>query len=208
MSARRPLPGTKLAGQGAVAELQTLVRALQTVHYYGRLRPLLPLTAGAAALAKLLVLSGYGRAPALAADGATRLDFAADRVARNTLWSSTPQTIAPRRRENYETLCRMLCGLPGLTLLKPRLEPGVVPYMLPLRIPVLRRLFARLEDRAFPIQQFGQFLFPGLNPALCTVSTDLSHHGLQLPCHQSLRRDEMEWMVDQFAEVCRSAGAG
>src|SRR3546814_2290961 len=82
------------------------------------------------------------------------------------------------------TLCRMLSGLPGVTLLKPRLEPGVVPYMLPLRIPALRRIFACLEDRAFPMQRFGQFLFPGLDPALCPVSSDLSHHGLQLPCHQ------------------------
>jgi hypothetical protein len=102
----------------------------------------------------------------------------------------------------------MLSDLPGITLLKPRLEPGVVPYMLPLRIPALRRLFARLEDQAFPMQRFGQFLAPGLDEALCLVSSDLSHHGLQLPCHQSLRGDEMEWMAERLADICRPAGHG
>ena len=208
VSRRRPLPRANLAGQGALADLQALVRELQTAHYYGRLRPLLPATTGMAALAKLLALSGLGGESARASNGASGLNYAAGRVARNTLRSSTPESVASRRRANYETLCRMLSGVPGVTLLKPRLEPGVVPYMLPLRIPALRRVFARLEDRAFPMQRFGQFLFPGLDPALCPVSSDLSHHGLQLPCHQSLRSDEMEWMVEQFADICRTAGPG
>jgi dTDP-4-amino-4,6-dideoxygalactose transaminase len=208
VSARRPLPRAELTEQGTLAGLQALVRGLQTAHYYGRLRPLLPATTGAAALTKLLALSGLGREAAGAGNGASALDYTADRLARTTLRASTPGTIASRRRENYETLCRMLSDLPGITLLKPRLEPGVVPYMLPLRIPALRRLFARLEDQAFPMQRFGQFLAPGLDEALCLVSSDLSHHGLQLPCHQSLRGDEMEWMAERLADICRPAGHG
>ena len=208
VSSRHPLPRANLAGQGALADLQALVRELQTAHYYGRLRALLPATTAAAALAKLLALSGLGRGSVRPGNGGGSLDLAAGGVATNTLRSSAPETIASRRRENYETLCRMLFGLPGVTLLKPRLEPGVVPYMLPLRIPALRRIFARLEDRAFPMQRFGQFLFPGLDPALCPVSSDLSHHGLQLPCHQSLRSDEIEWMVERLADICRTSGPG
>jgi dTDP-4-amino-4,6-dideoxygalactose transaminase len=208
VSRGRPLPRANLAGQGALADLQALVRELQTAHYYGRLRPLLPATTGMAALAKLLTLSGLGRGSVRPGNGAAGLNLAASGVAKNTLRSSAPETIVSRRRENYETLCRMLSGLPGVTLLKPRLEPGVVPYMLPLRIPALRRMFARLEDRAFPMQRFGQFLFPRLDPALCPVSSDLSHHGLQLPCHQSLRSDEIEWMVERLADICRTAGPG
>ena len=102
-------------------------------------------------------------------------------------------------------ICNSLVDLPGVTLLKPRLEAGIVPYMVPLRIPALRHIFAELEDRAIPMQRFGQFLSPDLDDALCPVSSDLSHHGLQLPCHQSLLREEIAWMVEQLRDVCQSA---
>ncbi len=93
-----------------------------------------------------------------------------------------------------------------MSLLKPQLAAGVVPYMVPLRIADLRRLFAILEDRAIPMQRFGQFLFPGLDEAFCPVSSDLSHHGLQLPCHQSLQEEEIQWMVEQLWDICRGGG--
>jgi dTDP-4-amino-4,6-dideoxygalactose transaminase len=122
------------------------------------------------------------------------------------LQASEPQEIATLRRRNYETLCRLLADLPGVTLFKPQLEPGMVPYMVPLRVPGLRRLFADLENRAFPMQRFGQFLSPDLDASLCPVSSDLSHHGLQLPCHQSMLPEEIEWMVEQLRDACRSTG--
>jgi len=206
VSSRHELPRQVLAGHGPVGNLQALVRELQMAHYYGRLRPLRPATLGAAATAKLLALAGLGGDPARLGCGAAGLETAAGWVARRSLATSDPEEIADRRRRHYATICRLLSGVPGITLLKPRLETGVVPYMVPLRIPALGRIFATLEDRAVPMQRFGQFLAPALDQGLCPVSDDLSHHGLQLPCHQSLWDDEIEWMVTQLADICSKAG--
>ncbi len=208
VSGRHRLPLESLAEQGPLADLQALVRELQIAHYYGRLRPLLPVTTGAAALAKLLGRLGCGRAFAEAGGNASSLGFTAGRVAKSTLGASEPDRIVTQRRRNYETICRLLGGRPGIVLLKPRLEPGVVPYMVPLRIPALRRIFANLEDRAVPMQRFGQFLSVDLDEQLCPVSSDLSHHGLQLPCHQNLQDDEIHWMVEQLCDICRPGAEG
>ena len=206
VSSRRPLPPEKLAAQGPLAELQALVRALQSAHYYGRLRPLAPLTLAGAALAKALALAGLGRGKAFSPASPTSLRFTASRLAQAIARTDDPQSVIARRRQNYQTICQALAGLPGVSLLKPQLAAGVVPYMVPLRIANLRRLFAILEDRAIPMQRFGQFLFPGLDEAFCPVSSDLSHHGLQLPCHQNLREEEIQWMVEQLGDICRGGG--
>ncbi|GAB4227435.1 MAG: hypothetical protein Tsb0032_33960 [Kiloniellaceae bacterium] len=206
VSSRRKLDLAPLAAPGPLDNLQALVRELQMAHYYGRLGALRPATTAGAALAKLMLLARLGADPARLGDGARGLDYQAGAVARRTLGSSDAAWLAQRRRHNYETICRRLAGVPGVTLLKPDLAPGVVPYMVPLRLPGLRRVFADLEERALPMQRFGQFLDPALDESLCPVSSDLSHHGLQLPCHQSLRDDEIDWMVGQLAEACAAAG--
>ena len=206
VSARREVTLAPLAAQGRLDDLQALVRELQMAHYYGRLSHLRPATTAAAALAKVLVRAGLGADPARLLDGARGLDYAASGIARRTLGSSDAAEIAARRRRNYQAICEKLAGGPGIELLKPALGPGTVPYMVPLRLPGLRRIFATLEDRAVPMQRFGQFLDPGLDETLCPVSSDLSHHGLQLPCHQSLWDDEIDWMVEQLNEICRAAG--
>jgi len=207
VSSRHRLPQTELADQGHVAELQTLVRELQIAHYYGRLRPLLPLTTAAAAVAKALSVMGLGRDMAGLHNSPAGLAFRSGRTAERILQSCDPKAIEKQRRENYQLICESLADLPGVFPLKPQLEPGVVPYMVPLRIPALRRIFAELEDRAVPMQRFGQFLAPELDESLCPVSANLSNFGLQLPCHQSLRQEEIIWMVEQLRDVCRGAGA-
>lgn len=202
LSTRRDLPEQVLAAQGRRADLQALVLDLQTAHYYGRLRALRPGTTGLAALAKGLGLLGLGRDTGQMAYSAAGLDFAASRLATTTVKTSDHGRIAARRRHNYKRLCGLLADLPGITLLKPELEPGVVPYMVPLRIPALRQIFASLEDGAVPMQRFGQFLATDLDPAFCPVSSDLSHHGLQLPCHQNLQEEEILWIVERLSEIC------
>ena len=205
VSSRRDLPRESLAPPGSIADMQVLVRELQTAQYYDRLQNLRALTLGAAALTKALLLLGLGRDLARLQSSPKSLEFSASRLARNIRLACDPEDMASRRRQNYEAICRSLADLPGVTLLKPQLDAGVVPYMIPLRIPALRRLFAEMEDRALPMQRFGQFLSPDLDPALCPVSSDLSHHGLQLPCHQSLQPEEIHWMVEQLRDICRAA---
>ena len=208
VSSRRRLPQEALRAPGPLTDLRALVRDLQMSHYYGRLRALTPLTTATAALCKLLLLAGMQ--PEVTNPGSSRagMDFSAGRVAQRVLAACDPDSIAAKRRHNYETICRSLADLPAVSLMKPTLEAGVVPYMVPLRIPALRGLFAALEDRAVPMQRFGQFLSTELDEEFCPVSTDLSFHGLQIPCHQSLRPEEIDWMTGQLREVCQRAEAG
>lgn len=208
VSSRRELPREPLAPSGSIADLQALVRELQTAQYYGRLRNLRPITLGAAALTKALLMMGLGRDMTKLRDSPRSLEFSASRLAGNIQRACDPERMTAQRRHNYEAICQALTGRPGITLLKPALDAGVVPYMVPLRIPALRRVFAELEDRAVPMQRFGQFLSPDLDEALCPVSSDLSHHGLQLPCHQSLLPEEIDWMVERLGEICRTDGLG
>lgn len=205
VSAHRQLPREPLAAPGALADLRSLVRDLQTTHYYGRLRPLGPVTTGTAALLKALSLLGLGRDMARLQDSPASLDYDAGRMGGTIRRACDAREIAARRRDNYRTICAALSGQPAITPVKPELEAGVVPYMVPLRIPALRRIFAQLEDRAVPMQRFGQFLSTELDDALCPVSSDLSHHGLQLPCHQNLLPEEIQWMIDRLCEICAAA---
>lgn len=207
VSGRRDLPRQSLTAPGSIADMQALVRELQTAQYYDRLQNLRMITLGAAALTKALLLLDLGRDMARLQSSPKSLEFSASRLARNIQQACDPERMATQRRHNYETICQSLADLTGVTLLKPKLEADVVPYMVPLRIPALRRLFADLEDRAVPMQRFGQFLSPDLDEALCPVSSDLSHHGLQLPCHQSLQPEEIQWMVGQLRDICQTAGA-
>ena len=204
VSRRREMPKQSLAAPGAIADLRMLVREWQTAHYYDRLSRLAPLTFAAAGLTKAFQIAGLGRDMAALQTLPHSLDFSASRFAANIARAGGLAGMAATRRRNYAQICRALADVPGLTLLKPELEPDVVPYMVPLRIPALRRLFARMEDLALPMQRFGQFLSPQLDETLCPVSSDLSHHGLQLPCHQSLLPEEIDWMVERLRELCRN----
>jgi perosamine synthetase len=203
VSSRRDLPREPLTAPGSIAEMQTLIRELQTAQYYGRLLSLRPITLAAAALNKTLRLAGLGRDMTQLQDSPKSLEFSASRLARNIQQACDPEQIASQRRHNYETISRSIADLPGVCLLKPQLAAGVVPYMIPLRIPALRQRFASFEDSALPMQRFGQFLSPDLDPAFCPVSSDLSHHGLQLPCHQNLQEEEILWIVERLADLCR-----
>lgn len=204
VSNRHRVRPQNLTEPGWQSELQVVVRELQLAHYYGRLRPLQPLTFGAAAISKLTQLLSKGRTAPRSPHSPANLEFTASRSTRWILQACDAEAVVERRRENYRAICDGLADLPGVTLLKPRLEEGTVPYMVPLHIPRLRHLFARLEDRAVPMQRFGQFLAPQIEDSICPVSVDLSNCGLQLPCHQSLRPEEIDWLVDQVRSICKS----
>ncbi len=206
VSARRAVPQTTLRRQGGRAELAALIEPLQRAHYYDRLPAMAPLTFFGAALGKAMaLLTARGRPqtdnPAQQRSGTAGkterrwLEVAICRRSLAIARTEARDDLVVRRRANYQKICAALAGVPGLALLKPALGPETVPYMVPLRIDNLRRLFARMEDGAIPMQRFGQFLFDGVDETVCPVSADLSHHGVQIPCHQDLRPAEIDWMI-------------
>jgi len=112
--------------------------------------------------------------------------------------------IVRKRRENFQRLLTYFEGHRGCRPLIVRLPEGVVPYMFPLWVDNLAAVFPSLEDRAVPMQRFGQFLWPGVNDDLCSTSIAFSKHLIQLPCHQDLHEDELEWTLDTVSSVITS----
>jgi dTDP-4-amino-4,6-dideoxygalactose transaminase len=132
--------------------------------------------------------------PAWMGVGATAVSRAIARFASR-------RQIAENRRQNYARLARDFGGLRHCRPLLPRLPDGVVPYMFPLWIDKLADVFASLEDRAVAMQRFGQFLWPTMDEATCEVSSRLSRHLIQLPCHQALTEDDIAVLVDRVRSV-------
>ncbi len=124
-------------------------------------------------------------------------------VSRAVMRTFSNEYVIARRRRNYGILLHELENLPACRPLNPELPDDVVPYMFPIWIDKLDRIFPRLEDDAVPMQRFGQFLAPGIDESVCEVSARLSHHALQLPCHQALSEDELASIVDRVRRAVR-----
>ena len=84
------------------------------------------------------------------------------------------------------------------------LSEHTVPYEVPFWIDDLKRHFPRLEDLAVPMHRFGQFLHPAMAEGTCAVSETLSHHLMQLPCHQDLSDDDIRQIAARVRLVLES----
>lgn len=134
------------------------------------------------------LLGGFN--PAWMGIGATAVSRA---ICRHAPWPR----IAERRRHNYARLAREFSGLSGCRPVFPQLPDGVVPYMFPLWVDRLAEIFPSLEDRAVPMQRFGQFLWPIMDQQVCPVTQAHSRHSVQLACHQELSDDEITAIVER-----------
>ena len=118
-------------------------------------------------------------------------------ISRAVIRTFSKGYVIDRRRRNYRALLQGLGNLSGCRLLNPELPDDVVPYMFPIWIDDLDSIFPRLEDEAVPMQRFGQFLAPGIDQSVCEVSTQRSHHSVQLPCHQALSKSDLALIIDR-----------
>jgi perosamine synthetase len=109
--------------------------------------------------------------------------------------------IVESRRRNYLRMVQEFSGLRGCRPVFPRLGDGVVPYMFPLWVDHLPDRFATLEDSAVPMQRFGQFPWPGMDPGTCDITAQLARNSIQLPCHQGLTEDEILALVSRVRAV-------
>ena len=106
--------------------------------------------------------------------------------------------IAKTRRENYLYLNKRLQDLPGIQPLYDSLPEGVVPYVYPALVDNPETVFPILKNKGVPILRFGEFLWDDVNEETCPVSIDLSRRVFQFPCHQELKRTEMDWMIKEI----------
>ncbi|WP_426173138.1 aminotransferase class I/II-fold pyridoxal phosphate-dependent enzyme [Massilia sp. TWR1-2-2] len=108
------------------------------------------------------------------------------------------------RRKNYLKMAAALEGVPGCRPLFSTLPEGVYPWVFPLLTDNPQPAFNTLKSRGVPIIRFGEYLWPGVDATVCANSVDLSKRVMSFSCHQELREDELDWMIDQIKDALRA----
>lgn len=107
------------------------------------------------------------------------------------------ELVAAQRRLNYTDIVQALTSIEGIRPLFPCLPDHVVPYMIPAIIDHPNRLFPALKRAKVPMWRWEQ-----IARSDCPVSLEYRTRLVHLPCHQSLRSSEKEWLVDTIKRVC------
>ena len=94
------------------------------------------------------------------------------------------------RRKNYRHWLAGVRDLPGVRPLFPTLPDGTVPYAFPLLTDAAGMVFHALKLAGIPIWRWED-----VAKADCLISQDYRLRLLQLPCHQDLSREEIDWML-------------
>lgn len=207
------VPQLPLRSQGFGSNAVALIDTVEDAIALGRLRGLMPLVKLRNAAKRIVrsVAPGaktrHGENPALMRSGQMGGFDPAWRGVRMTAVSrliccgASRTRIVENRRRNYKRLAQEFSDLPRCRPLFPELPSGVVPYMFPLWIDHLTEIFATLEDRAVPMQRFGQFPWAAMDKRTCIVAEQLSRHLIQLPCHQDLTDEEISEVIDRVRTV-------
>lgn len=199
----------ELHAQSLAANASALLDGIEESVALGRLPglgPLVRLAHGAKSLVRSAVptaKSSHTENPALQRSGqrggfdSAWLNRRATGVSRLICRYASRSRIVERRRRNYARLVQEFSGLRRCRPIFPNLSKGVVPYMFPLWVDDLAEIFPKLEDRAVPMQRFGQFLWPDMDQRICPVTQEHARHSVQLSCHQELEEKEIAAIVDR-----------
>lgn len=109
---------------------------------------------------------------------------------------------ARRRRRHYQQWCDAVQDLPHCRPLFPALPADCTPYMFPLLIDAPQQHFFALKKLGMPIWRWDEMAISD-----CHVATHYRQRLLHLPCHQSLRPTEIEWMHAAVNKVMRQVPA-
>jgi dTDP-4-amino-4,6-dideoxygalactose transaminase len=205
--------GIALRSQGLAANFAAALDTVEDAVALDRLSgvgPIVSLANAAKGLARAAVPkagTAHGNNPALQRSGqrggfdVAWMNVGATAVSRTISRRASRSRIIERRRRNYARLVEEFSGLRNCRPVFPQLPDGVVPYMFPLWIDHLSDVFPILEDRAVPMQRFGQFLWPDMDEGVCSVTRQHSRHSVQLACHQELTASEISEIVDRVRSV-------
>ena len=117
------------------------------------------------------------------------------------------QRMATLRRENYLKLQEAVKDLPACRPLYPALPDRVYPWVFPLLTDDPQPIFRALKEAGVPIIRFGEYLWPGVDASVCANSVDLSQRVLQFPCHQELKKEEIDWMITKIKDTLLTQAA-
>lgn len=202
--------GPRLEGRGFRFQAKSLVNTLEQAFEYRRMNGFRVLLKGPLLLKDFVLRQARRKAPPDSLETAplsTRLGgwgFEAALIQKKMSVSSrsimagvSKPRIARRRRRNYLRMLSELGAIPGCTPLFRSLPEGIVPQVFPLVFDAPERAFPLLKQAGVPIVRFGEYLWEGMDPSTCPVSTDLSRRVFQFPCHQDLADTELEWMITE-----------
>jgi dTDP-4-amino-4,6-dideoxygalactose transaminase len=201
-----------LRSQNLAASARLAFNLVEEAVGYGRLAGLRPVIAGAQRARQVSRSAAPATRqmrdnPALERSGQTGgfdpawIGIRATAASRLLCRAVSRRRIVERRRRNYARLAREFSTIDGCRPVFPTLRDGVVPYMFPLWVDRLPEIFPGLEDRAVPMQRFGQFLWPQMNPDICPVTARHSRHCVQLACHQDLDDDEITTIIERVRDA-------
>lgn len=125
----------------------------------------------------------------------TQYSLASTRTAslRSSRWvvsHSSAKNNLTRRQENYRRWVEALSDVPNCHALYPEIPQDVVPYMFPLYLNFPMPHFYWLKQLGLPVWRWDEMAI-----SICPIADDYRLHLLHLPCHQSLRDEEMAWMI-------------
>lgn len=122
----------------------------------------------------------------------------ASAATRVLLRRSLTQEAMRRRCDNYQHLVRNLRRVAGAQILDAAdaRSAGTVPYMVALLLDQPERQFDELKRRGMPMWRW-EYSMRGK----CDVTDWYAQALVQLPCHQSLRRAELDWMIERVDDV-------
>ncbi|WP_458542927.1 aminotransferase class I/II-fold pyridoxal phosphate-dependent enzyme [Ramlibacter sp.] len=224
VSGKHGLGSVGLRAAGAAFEAKSALATLEKSFAYGRL-PLLrallapPLRLKDAAWSRLKArrraagdTTAGAPAPALApasSDSGFELDPAW--LDKRSSWLSRllvrrlpAAPIVAERRRRYLKLEQALRGLPRARPLFAALPDTVCPWMFPMLAEDPEALFGEVVAAGIPVTRFARPLWPGVDDSVCATSSMLSRQVLAFPCHQALREDELDWMIDTLRTILES----
>lgn len=112
------------------------------------------------------------------------------RLSRWLMAHGTHEHIASRRRANYLRWLEGMRLVPGVQPLFPELPEVVVPYAFPLLIDPKGIGFHLLKMAGIPFWRWEDMAVTD-----CAISNNYRIRVLQLPCHQELSAEELNWMI-------------
>jgi len=123
-------------------------------------------------------------------------------VASATGWRRVRQ----RRCSNYAALARALGELRGLRVLYPELPESAAPYVMPVWVTDPEPRYRALRAAGCPVFRW-EWLWPGTPLLPGDEGLGWSRHVFQLPCHQDLTEQDLDWLVATVTRVLSGAGA-
>jgi perosamine synthetase len=213
-SRRHDLASVRLRSPGAAFEAKALVNILERGAIYRRLPSSLAMLHTALAAANRLRSRSElsSNAPASPVD-AQRASAAADgSQAFEPRWMDTrmsaasrflsrrvdPERAAGERRRRYARIVEAVARHRWGRALLPQLEADTVPYVVPLWFDEPLGAFARLKARGVPVERFAEDLDPLATRETCAVSHEYSRHVFQLPCHETLTEQDVDWLLAEL----------